>query len=159
MIRLIMLLSVTCMADSLRAIASLGYFTDAKVVKVIKDKAAKYGIKPDIMVAIAILESSMNTQASRLNSNGTTDYGLFQINSVNKTFCKEYDIQTLKGNAGCAAKLLALHRTKKDIDSNWYCRYHSKTPSKKIAYCEKLNKIRSAYQWEMKTSNLNLANK
>jgi hypothetical protein len=153
-----MLLSVTAMADSLRAIASLGYSTDDEVVKIIKAKATKYGIKPDIMIGIAILESGMRVGVSRVNANGTTDHGLFQINSVNTVFCKEYNIQTVKGNVGCAAKILASHKVKKDIDSNWYCRYHSKTPSRKIAYCEKLNKIRSAYQWQMKIPSLALAN-
>ena len=36
-----------------------------------------------IMVAIAMAESSLNTTATHTNSNGSVDYGLWQINTVN----------------------------------------------------------------------------
>jgi len=153
-----LLVSMSVYADSLRALASLGYNAHPDVVRVIEKKAIKYGIKPDLMIAIAVVESGLNPQAKRVNNNGTVDQGLFQINTVNKDFCKEFDIKTVKGNTECAAKLLAKHKVNKPIDSLWYCRYHSKTPSKKVAYCSKLNEIRSKYQWEMKTLSLVQAN-
>lgn len=37
---------------------------------------------PDIMIAIAKAESGMNPKAVNVNRNGSTDIGLFQINSV-----------------------------------------------------------------------------
>lgn len=154
MLCILVLATVTCTTDSIRAIASLGYNTDSKVVETIKRKAVKYDIRPDLMVSIAILESGLKPKAYRVNSNGTVDHGIFQINSVNSQFCKGLNIHTLEGNVECAAKLLALHKHKKNIDSMWYCRYHSKTPSRKLEYCNKLNEIRSKYAWEMKTLTL-----
>jgi lysozyme-related protein Hpa2 len=148
------LIVTTSYADSVKALSSLGYSVDKEVVKTIKQKAAKYGIKPDLMISIAALESSMNTKAVRINTNGTVDYGLFQINSINREFCNDLDIQTVKGNTECAARLLVKHKSKKDVDSIWYCRYHSKTPSKKLEYCDKLKQIRSEYEWQMKTLSL-----
>jgi len=151
---LIGLLSLTSQADTVRALASLGYTVDREVVETIVKKASKYGIKPDLMVAIAVVESGVNHRVKRTNSNGTVDYGLFQINTVNRDFCKELDIFTVKGNAECAAKLLAWHKRHKPIDSMWFCRYHSKTPSKKEIYCDKLKQVRSKYEWEMKILSL-----
>jgi len=37
-----------------------------------------------VMVAIAMAESSLNPNATHSNSNGSTDYGLWQINTINR---------------------------------------------------------------------------
>lgn len=50
--------------------------------------------KPDtdgpIFVAIALAESTGETTKTHKNANGTTDYGLWQINSVHATLLKQY---------------------------------------------------------------------
>lgn len=52
-------------------------------------KAAKAAGFPDnflaTAVAVALAESSGNPTATHRNTNGTTDYGLWQINSIHKT--------------------------------------------------------------------------
>jgi len=95
------------------------------------------------MLAILWLESSGGTNVKvRFNTNGTVDFGPFQINSVHATTtCKEYDILTDKGNVYCAAKLIAKHKKHASSDSMWVARYHSKTPHLKVRYFNKLQAI------------------
>lgn len=49
---------------------------------VIRTKAIEYGVDPDTAISIAMAESSLNPLATNTNTNGTTDKGLFQINSI-----------------------------------------------------------------------------
>ncbi|WP_249173340.1 lytic transglycosylase domain-containing protein [Burkholderia dolosa] len=46
-----------------------------------EDAGARYGIDPNLLHAIAIVESNMNPNAIGKNRNGTVDVGLMQINS------------------------------------------------------------------------------
>lgn len=43
----------------------------------------KYKVNPDILLAIAVVESGMKANAVNVNKNGTKDYGMFQINEEN----------------------------------------------------------------------------
>ena len=43
---------------------------------------SKYQINPDLLRAIAIVESNLNPEAINYNKNGSYDYGLMQINST-----------------------------------------------------------------------------
>ena len=109
---------------------------------VINEAAIAYGVSPDKLVRIAYVESRFNENAIRHNRNGTTDIGIFQINTVHiSRTCKEYNIGTLYGNTYCAAKLLAIHKKHKYKDSKWHARFHSKTPSLKHKYYLKLQAV------------------
>jgi len=46
-----------------------------------EEAGAHYGIHPDVLRAIASVESGMNPYAVNFNKNGSFDYGLMQINS------------------------------------------------------------------------------
>lgn len=103
----------------------------------IMNASALYGVDPRLLRAIAHVESSSGHNSKlRKNTNGTYDVGPFQINSVHwTTTCRRLDVSTLQGNAGCAALLLS--RIPKR-DPNWYGAYHSKTPSLKLKYANKI---------------------
>jgi hypothetical protein len=64
--------------DTLTGIFTLGHGTHLSE----DSNAQAYLWNPDIAAAIAMAESSGNTQAVDHDSNGSTDYGLWQINSV-----------------------------------------------------------------------------
>lgn len=102
--------------------------------------AKRHGVSATVLTAIAKVESRFGADKRvRLNSNGTFDVGPFQINSIHwDTTCSEYNVQHIKGNALCAAKLLAQAKRHKKKDVHWQGRYHSRTPSRKIAYYNKL---------------------
>lgn len=53
-----------------------------QVAEVAQQAGFAYGKGLDIAVAIAKAESGYDADATNLNTNGTTDYGLWQINSV-----------------------------------------------------------------------------
>ena len=98
----------------------------------VKPKA--FNVKPTHLAAIAIVESGFGRYArTRLNRNGTIDRGVFQINSVNNKKCAAFNLDTVEGNAFCAAFILS-HMP--DVAS-----YHSRTPSKKMIYSKKIAKV------------------
>lgn len=103
----------------------------------------RYDIEVNHLIVIGLVESNLNPKAkTRFNKNGTKDVGPFQINSVHrKSTCKEFNIDSLKGNTMCAGKLIAKHSRKAETDPLWLARYHSKTPSKKRKYFKKILKF------------------
>lgn len=102
--------------------------------------ARVFGIDFRYLGAIAIIESSFGRNIqTRINPNGTIDKGLFQINSVNFPKCREFILDSVQGSAMCAAKLLAEIKTRRPDD--YFGVFHSKTPSKKIAYMKKVQTV------------------
>lgn len=111
-------------------------------IKAIVKAANKYGIDAQDLVKIGYVESRFKQDAVRVNTNGTVDTGMFQVNSVHwSTTCKGLDVTTLQGNAYCAAKIISGHAKHADTDANWLGRYHSKTKAKKLQYVELLAKV------------------
>lgn len=122
--------------------AKLGFNRPDSVFTTINMAAAAYGVNPNKLLAIAIVESGLRHNVTNSNRNGTTDYGMFQINTVVKeNECRSFPIETLWGNAMCAAKMLSKHKKHSDKDPYWVGRYHSKTPTKKRAYFYKVQKV------------------
>jgi len=58
-------------------------------------------------VAIALAESGGNSDATNVNSNGSTDYGLWQINSVHADLLRAGDWKNPTDNAKMAFKISA----------------------------------------------------
>ncbi|WP_313654414.1 lytic transglycosylase domain-containing protein [Pantoea sp.] len=57
-----------------------------------KDAGARYGIEPELLQAIAIVESNGNTKALNKNRNGSFDVGLMQINSIHFNTLRKFRI-------------------------------------------------------------------
>lgn len=129
--------------DKIKALALQNGFEATDAVADAIDKASKaFDVDALQLTAIGIIESGLGKNAvTHKNKNGTHDKGVFQINTVNWPKCKEFHIETLQGNAFCAAKLLSQIKMRKPSDLG---KYHSKTPSKKIAYFAKLTKVLSS---------------
>lgn len=110
----------------------------------LKQACKQYKVSYNDMIKIAYIESTFRIDALNKNRNGTIDVGLFQINTVNHKSCAErgYDVYTLKGNIYCAVYIVAGHKKYKRFDKHWLGRYHSKTPSKKLAYITKLERVK-----------------
>lgn len=111
--------------------------------KACKAAASAYKIDYNLLKAISIVESGGGTRSAlRRNRNGTYDAGPFQINSIHwSTTCKAYNVSRDYGGAMCAAKLLAGHKKHSHTDPQWYGLYHSKTPSLKTLYANKIRVI------------------
>jgi hypothetical protein len=71
----------------------------AAIQQMILTAAAQYGVPANIALGIAAHESGFNPNATKVNSNGTTDYGVMQLNtSVLQTYgltpAQAFDPQT-----------------------------------------------------------------
>lgn len=118
--------------------------TQKKASKAIFKYSKEYGVDYKIILGIMMTESSLNQNAV----SHTEDYGIGQINY--KMWSIEF--KRLKKDPLNKEKLIhdvdyAVKRTteilailKKTNDPLWFARYHSKTPSKKIAYFNKVQK-------------------
>lgn len=126
--------------DKIKALALQNGFTASDDVADAIVKASKaFDVDALQLTAIGIIESGLGKNAkTRRNRNGTHDKGVFQINTVNWQRCAEFRLETVQGNAFCAAKLMSQIKMRKPSDLG---AYHSKTPSKKIAYFAKLTKV------------------
>ncbi|MDR3432773.1 MAG: transglycosylase SLT domain-containing protein [Rouxiella aceris] len=57
-----------------------------------QEAGIRYGIEPDLLQAIGIVESNLNPLAHNLNKDGSYDIGLMQINSRNMPALKKFNI-------------------------------------------------------------------
>ena len=55
--------------------------------------AARYDLSADLLRAIACVESNFNAHAVNHNANGSTDYGVMQINSIWLAELSTFDIE------------------------------------------------------------------
>ncbi|WP_345828064.1 lytic transglycosylase domain-containing protein [Erwinia sp. HDF1-3R] len=57
-----------------------------------EEAGARYGIEPELLQAIAIVESGLDAEAINKNRDGTQDVGLMQINSSHFPTLKKFNI-------------------------------------------------------------------
>ncbi len=112
------------------------------VVRAIELASLKYSVDIKVLTSIAIVETGLG-KYSRIsnNKNGSIDIGLFQINSVNFKYCKEYKLETMDGNTMCAAKLLARLKKHSHEANEYIGLYHSGTLDKKLEYIVKVQVV------------------
>lgn len=107
--------------------------------------AARYGVNPYVLYAIAQQESSLNPGAMNNNLNGSIDFGLTQINSQWLPHLKQFGINAHNlmdpcTNLHVGAYILALSVRQHGNTWNAIGAYHSSTPSRRDRYA------RSIYQ-------------
>ena len=56
--------------------------SQTQIANMIVAAANQYGVPPQLALAVASHESGFNPNATNLNTNGTTDYGVMQLNST-----------------------------------------------------------------------------
>lgn len=118
-----------------------GFKPSQRVIDAIVVASEQYGIDALELTAIGIIETGLGKYtATRKNTNGTHDRGVFQINTVNYPKCVEYNLDSPEGSALCAAKLLSIIRAQRP---DYLGVYHSKTPSKKARYLSKVTRVLS----------------
>lgn len=127
--------------NEVRALAlKNGFKPDDRIIKAIVNASKRYHVDALELTAVGILETGLGKYAKdRLNTNGTIDKGIFQVNTVNASKCIEYNLSSVEGSSFCAAKLL--NSIKKYHNNDYLGRYHSKTPSKKAKYFEKITQV------------------
>ena len=102
-----------------------------------EEAGAQYGINPQILRAIAKVESNFNPRAVNKNSNGTFDFGLMQINSSwAATLGKERwnSLGDACSNTKTGAWILSMCMNKYGYTWKAIGCYNSQTPGKRDKY-------------------------
>lgn len=110
------------------------------------DAAAFHGVNPWILRAIASVESGFNPNATRLNSNGSSDVGFTQTNSVHFQELNKYGISKNDLYDPCKSIYVAGWLLRKKINKHgntWDAvgTYHSETPKHRDAYAAKVRSV------------------
>ncbi len=106
--RVILTALITGLIVALIPVRALAKTPTKAQLRIIHKAAERYDLDVQDLLSIAYTESKFDNDARRENGNGTVDVGMFQINTIHwDTTCKGLDILTLKGNAYCAAKIVA----------------------------------------------------
>jgi len=111
------------------------------------EAALHHNVNPWILRAIAAQESRFNPAAKhRVNSDGTRDHGMSGINDVHLPELARYGITVSDLRDGCKSVFVAgwhLRNMTNRFGNTWEAvgAYHSKTPSKRDAYKEKIRHI------------------
>jgi soluble lytic murein transglycosylase-like protein len=123
------------------------------------DEAAAYHqVNPLILRAIAWQESHNRPDAVGHNANGSTDYGIMQINSVHLPVLQQYGITRSTLMDGCKNVYVAAWHLRQQMDrygNTWAAvgAYHSATPALRDKYASDIKAI--LVRWNlMPASNL-----
>lgn len=112
--------------------------------------AAEYHhVNPNILLAIAIVESRLRPDASHLNANGTSDMGLMQINSVHLNELAKYGVKREDLYDGCKNVYTGawiLRKRLNEYGNTWAAigAYHSATPALRDEYAAR---VHSTVRW------------
>lgn len=121
------------------------------------DAAASYQhVNPYVLRAIAWQESHNRGDAIHKNENGSTDYGLMQINSVHLPTLSQYGITSSTLMEPCKNVYIAAWHLRRQMDkygNTWQAvgAYHSATPSLRDAYAKQIIAILA--KWNIVTLN------
>jgi soluble lytic murein transglycosylase-like protein len=108
------------------------------------DEAARYQkVNPLILRAIAWQESHNTPDALHKNDNGSTDYGLMQINSVHLPTLAQYGISTETLMQPCKNVYIAAWHLRQKMNkygNTWQAvgAYHSETPTLRDRYASQI---------------------
>ncbi|WOD17979.1 lytic transglycosylase domain-containing protein [Paraburkholderia kirstenboschensis] len=111
------------------------------------DEAAKYQkVNPLVLRAIAWQESHNRPDAQHKNANGSTDYGVMQINSIHLPTLAQYGISQGTLMEPCKNVYIAawhLRRQMNKYGNSWQAigAYHSETPALRDKYAQQIAAI------------------
>jgi len=115
----------------------------------VMDAAKYHKVNPTILLGIAIVESRLRANATNVNTNGSTDMGMMQINSIHLPELSKYGVKKDDLYDGCKNVYTGAWILRKQMDkygNNWQAigSYHSATPAFRDAYAKR---VRNAVQW------------
>ena len=107
--------------------------------KCITAAADYHGVNPYLLRAILVVESQLNPKAININTNGTRDIGVAQINSIHLPVLQSHGIKENHLMDGCVNTYVGAWLLRKQIARyglNWFgvAAYHSVTPDKNFRY-------------------------
>jgi soluble lytic murein transglycosylase-like protein len=128
-------------ATALLALLSLAAPAGAENLCTWETAAARYGVNPHVLYAIAAQESSLNPGAVHQNADGSQDVGLTQINSkwlpqLSKLGVTLENLSNPCINMHVGAYLLSLQMIKHGNTWQAIGAYHSNTPWRRDEYAQ-----------------------
>ncbi|PLZ02017.1 BapC protein [Burkholderia sp. WAC0059] len=117
------------------------------------DDAASYQkVNPLILRAIAWQESHNQPDAMHRNANGSTDYGVMQINSIHLRALAQYGISSNTLMQPCKNVYIAAWHLRQEMNkygNTWAAvgAYHSETPSLRDQYARQIADI--LHRWHL----------
>jgi hypothetical protein len=103
-------------AANLSGLSGLGTATptpsQSQVAQMVVQAANQYGVPPNLALGIASHESGFNPNATNVNTNGTTDYGVMQLNSTTVQTLGVSNPLDPQQNIDAGVQLLASYLTK-----------------------------------------------
>lgn len=107
--------------------------------------AARYGVSPHVLYAIAAQESGLNPRAVHQNEDGSQDIGLTQINSkwlphLNKLGVTQENLSNPCINMHVGAYILSLQMIKHGNTWDAVGAYHSRTPALRDQYARTIHR-------------------
>lgn len=114
--------------------------------------AARHGLDPDLVRAVAYFESRLNPTAINKNKNGTVDVGLMQINSVHFPRLANEGIDHRRLTNACLNADVGAAMLRDSIaryGPTWLAvgSYHSRTDGLRSAYANSVRAIYLARPW------------
>ncbi|VBB16580.1 lytic transglycosylase domain-containing protein [Burkholderia stabilis] len=130
----------------LALLALLPFLTPSARAECFSEAAAYQHVNETILRALAWQESHNNVNAMRINTNGSIDYGLMQINSIHLSTLSTYGITSRTLMDPCASIYIAawhLHRMMLKYGNTWKAvgAYHSQTPAERDRYAAQVRSI------------------
>jgi lysozyme-related protein Hpa2 len=103
-------------------------------------------VSPMVLRAIAWQESHGKPDAIHRNRNGSTDYGMMQINSIHLPVLSRYGVSATDLMNPCSSVFVAawhLHRMMVKYGNTWAAigAYHSETPAERDRYARSIKAI------------------
>ena len=126
--------------------ASTALVTSAAHADCFDDAAAWQRLNPLILRAIAWQESHNKADATHANANGSTDYGVMQINSIHLPELERYGIRRDALMVPCKNVYIAAWHLRKQVvryGNTWTAvgAYHSSTPALRDDYARRIATI------------------
>ena len=108
-----------------------------------KEAAERYKVSETLLRAIAKTESNFNAKASNINTNGTEDIGVMQINSSWLPTLKQFGIGREELKQACTNVNVGAWIMAKNIEQHgdtWRAvgAYNARSPSKQAVYIQKV---------------------
>lgn len=118
---------------------SLGRAQTHRLAHVVDVVARRHGVPPEVLVALMKHESDFDVHATHVNANGTTDWGLLQVNDVQ---VRRYGLNTCRllndpwYALDWGARILGDLKRKFEPDEplTWFTRYNSSRPKNREKY-------------------------
>lgn len=124
---------------------AIGFTAQVSRADCFDDAARANRVSSRILRGIAVTESHDNPHAINRNKNGTTDYGIMQVNSIHLRELKKYGVHRADLMNACKNINVGAWLYKQKVNKygpTWKAvgAYHSETPRERNAYARKVQK-------------------